>query len=91
MHKKDSYSIEISLHKRDPYGIGVFLYTLIPTPEYLLDSYCHCGAQTGVAKHVLAFVSLCGARTRVRESLLAFYSLWTGLVIVTSNVYGVFV
>ena len=59
--------------------------------EYLLDSYCHCGAQTGVAKHVLAFVSLCGARTRVRERLLAFYSLWTGLVIVTSNVYGVFV
>ena len=36
----------------------------------------------GVAKRVLAFDSLCKAR----ERLLAFESLWTGLVIVTSNV-----
>ena len=41
----------------------------------------------GVAKHVLAFDSLCGARTRVRERQLAFESLWTGLVIVTNNVF----
>ena len=45
----------------------------------------------GVAKHVLAFDSFCGTRTGVRECLLAFDSLWTGLVIVTSNVYSVFV
>ena len=36
----------------------------------------------GVVKRVLAFDSLCKAR----ERLLAFESLWTGLVIVTSNV-----
>ena len=45
----------------------------------------------GVAKRVLVFNSLCRARTEVRECLLAFDSLWTGLVIVTSNVYNVFV
>ena len=56
-----------------------------------LDFYCHCRARTGVAKRVLAFDSLCGTRTGVRECLLAFNSLWTGLVIVTSNVYSVVV
>ena len=50
-----------------------------------------CGARTGVAKHVIAFGSLCGAQTGVRERLLAFDSLWTSLVILTSNVYSVFV
>ena len=50
-----------------------------------------CGARTGVAKCVLVFASLCRARMGVRERLLAFDSLWTGLVIVTSNVYTVFV
>ena len=40
-----------------------------------------CGARTRV--------SLCGVRTGFRECLLAFDSLWTGLVIVTSNVYSV--
>ena len=37
----------------------------------------------------LAFDSLVGVRTVLRERLLAFDSLWTGLVIVTSNVYNV--
>ena len=50
-----------------------------------------CGARTGVAKCVLVFDSLCGTRTEVRERVLAFSSLWTGLVIVTSNVYSVLV
>ena len=53
------------------------------------DSFC--GARTGVAKRVQVFDSLCGARTEVRERLLAFDSLWTGLVIVTSNAYTMFV
>ena len=71
--------------------MGFFSYIkyIDTNPEYLLDSSCHCGAQTGVAKHVLVFDTLCGARTGVRERLLAFYSLWTSLVIVTSNVYSV--
>ena len=43
--------------------------------KYLLDSYCHCRAQTGVAKCVLAFDSLCGARTGVAKRALAFGSL----------------
>ena len=37
------------------------------------------------------FECLCGARMGFAERLLAFDSLWTGLVIVTSNVYGVLV
>ena len=45
----------------------------------------------GVVKRVLAFDSLCGARTGVVKRVLAFDGLWTGLVIVTSNVYSVFV
>ena len=44
-----------------------------------------------VAKCVLAFDSFCGARTGVAKCLVAFNSLWTGLVIVTSNEYTVFV
>ena len=50
-----------------------------------------CRAQMGVRECPLAFNSLCRAQTGVRERLLAFDSLWTGLVIVTSNVYTVFV
>ena len=50
-----------------------------------------CRARTGVAKDVLTFDSLCGARKRVRERQLAFNSLLNGLVIVTSDVYSVFV
>ena len=50
-----------------------------------------CGAQTGVAKRVLSFKHLGGTQTEVRERLLAFDSLWTSLVIITSNVYSVFV
>ena len=42
--------------------------------EYPLDSYCHCGARTGVAKCVLTFNSLCGARTGVAKHVLAFDS-----------------
>ena len=53
------------------------------------DSLCRAG--TGVAKHVLTFDSLYGARTGVRERQLAFNSVHIGLVIVTSNVYSVFV
>ena len=45
----------------------------------------------GVAKCVLAFDSLCGARMGVVKRVLAFDGLWTGVVIVTSNVYGEFV
>ena len=60
-----------------------------------------CGTRTGVAKRVtafdslggarkgLAFNSLCRVRTGFRECLLVFDSLWTGLVIVASNVYNV--
>ena len=62
-----------------------------------------CRAWTGVAKRAIAFDSLCGGRTEapkypltisaelewgLRECLLAFDSLWTGLVILTSNVYS---
>ena len=43
------------------------------------------------AKRVIAFDSLCGAQLGVRECLLAFDSLWSGLVIVTSNVCSGFV
>ena len=50
-----------------------------------------CRARTRVAKHVLTFDSLCGAQTGVRECQLAMNSLRTGLVIVTSNVYSMFV
>ena len=39
--------------------------------KYLLDSYCHCRAQSGV----LAFDSFCGARTGVAKWVLAFDSL----------------
>ena len=46
--------------------------------EYLLDSYCHSGARTGVAKRVLAFDSLCEARTGVAKRVLAFNSLCGG-------------
>ena len=38
-----------------------------------------------------AFDTLCSVRMGIRESLLAFNSLWTGIVIVTSHVYSVFV
>ena len=51
-----------------------------------------CRARTEVAgKRVIVFGTLCQAWTGVRECLLAFNSLWTSLVIVTSNVYSVFV
>ena len=43
--------------------------------EYLLDFYCHCGAQTGISKCVLAFGSLCGARRGVAKCVLAFNNL----------------
>ena len=54
--------------------------------KYLLDSYCHCKARTGIAKHVLAFDSLCGAWAGVAKRVLVFDSLCgarTGL----GNVY----
>ena len=54
--------------------------------ERLLAFDSLCGAQTGVAKCVLAFNSLGGAKMGTREHLLAFDNLWTGLVIVASNV-----
>ena len=47
---------------------------LLVTSKYLQDSYCHCGAQMGVAKCVLAFNSFCRARTRVAKFVLAFDS-----------------
>ena len=50
-----------------------------------------CGTRTGVAKRVLGFDSLCETPTGVAKRVLAFDSLWTGLVIVTSYVYSVFV
>ena len=42
---------------------------------------------SAVFERELAFDSLCGVPMGFRERLLAFDSLWTGLVIVTSNVY----
>ena len=71
------------------YMVVSLLFSITVVSEDLLDSYCHCGARTEVAKRVLAIDSLCGAQTGVRERLLAFDSLWTGLVIVTSNVCSV--
>ena len=50
-----------------------------------------CRAQTGlrnISKHSTVFAE---PKAGVAERLLAFDSLWTGLVIVTSNVYSVFV
>ena len=38
-----------------------------------------CGAQTGVAKHLLSFDILCGARARVTKHLLAYYRHTTGV------------
>ena len=66
-------------------------YTTTVISKYLIDSYCHCRARTEVAKRVLAFDSLCRVQTGVAKHVLAFDSLRTGLVIVTSNVYSVFV
>ena len=44
--------------------------------KYLLDSYCHCRAQRGVAKRVLAIDSLCRVRMGVVKRVLAFNSLF---------------
>ena len=54
--------------------------------EHLVAFNSLCGTQMRVREHLLAFDSLCGAGMGDRERVLAFNSLWTGLVIVTSNV-----
>ena len=50
-------------------------FTVIFISEYLLDSYCHCKARTGVAKCVLVFNSLCRAQTGIAKCVIAFDSL----------------
>ena len=51
-------------------------YTTTVVFKYLLDSYCHCRAQTGIAKHLLAFDSHCGGRTGITKRVLVFNSLY---------------
>ena len=63
--------------------------TITVVSEYLLDSYCHSGARTGVSKRVLAFDSLCEARTGVAKRVLAFNSLCGGRTGVAKHIIAV--